>query len=149
MKVKLSVMDWPTVSAQRVRPEGWNLWPLSMGIEPYEGPYGVVGFFALPSPVQIKPDPVIEAAQAKLTGSLKVEDRQAAVRQFQARMYDQAISIKCGDIGIYQATRGNVVNYKQARAAKIGRPCRVRSMAAPAALGPTNAPAPHAMDITA
>ncbi len=115
MTVKLDVMDWPTVLNRRTRPDGWNLWPLSMGIEPYEGPYGVVGFFAKPTPVQIKPDDVIEDSQAKLTTSLKLEDRQAAVRQFQARVYDQAISIKCGDIGIYQATRSNVVNYKPYR----------------------------------
>ncbi len=29
----------------RTKPEGWCMWPLLMGIEPYEGPYGVVGFF--------------------------------------------------------------------------------------------------------
>ena len=115
MKVKLSVMDWPTVMATRSRPEGWNLWPLMMGIEPYEGPYGVVGFFAKPTPVQIKPDPVIEQAQAKLTSSLAQADRLAAVKQFQDRVYDQAISIKCGDVGIYQATRANVAGYKPYR----------------------------------
>ncbi|MBC7635747.1 MAG: ABC transporter substrate-binding protein, partial [Acetobacteraceae bacterium] len=111
MNVKLSVMDWPTVLNARLRPEGWNLWPLGMGIEPYEGPYGVVGFFAGATPVQIKPDPVIEQAQLQLTTSLKLADRQAAVKMFQDRVYDQAISIKCGDIGVIQATRSNVANY--------------------------------------
>ncbi len=111
MTVKLSVMDWPTVMNARLRPEGWNLWPLGMGIEPYEGPYGVVGFFAGATPVQIKPDPVIEQAQLQLTTGLKLSDRQAAVKLFQDRIYDQAISIKCGDIGVIQATRSNVANY--------------------------------------
>lgn len=115
MNVKLEVMDWPTVFARRTRRDSWNVWPLMLGIEPYEGPYGVVGFFAGQSPVQIRPDPEIEAAQAKLTTSLRLEDRVAAVRAFQARVYDQAIAIKVGDVGIYQATRTQVQNYRPYR----------------------------------
>lgn len=111
MKVKLSTMDWPTVLATRSKPEGWNLWPLGMGIEPYEGPYNVVGFFSGKQTVQIKQDPVVEEANNALATQLKLEDRRAAVKKFQDRLYDQAISIKAGDFGIVQATRSNVVNY--------------------------------------
>jgi peptide/nickel transport system substrate-binding protein len=111
MKVKLNVMDWPTVTAARAKPEGWNLWPLMMGIEPYEGPYNVVGFFAGKQTVQIKQDPVIEDANTKLNTELKLDDRRAAVKQFQNRVYDQALAIKVGDAGIVQATRANVMNY--------------------------------------
>jgi peptide/nickel transport system substrate-binding protein len=82
-----------------------------MGIEPYEGPYNVVGFFAGRQTVQIKQDPVIEDCNARLASKLKLEDRQQAVKDFQARIYDQAIAIKAGDFGIIQATRANVVNY--------------------------------------
>ena len=87
------------------------MWPLLMGIEPYEGPYGVVSFFAGQSAAMMKTDPVIEDAQAKLTTSLKLEDRIAAVKQFQDRIYDQALAIKVGDSGWIQATRANVVNF--------------------------------------
>jgi peptide/nickel transport system substrate-binding protein len=111
LKVKLSVMDWPTVSAARVKPEGWNMWPLQMGIEPYEGPYNVVGFFAGKQVVQIKPDPVIETANQDLATKLALDDRRAAVKSFQNRLYDQAISVKVADVGIIQATRANVMNY--------------------------------------
>ena len=111
MKVKLNVMDWPTVMASRTKPEGWNIWPLGMGIEPYEGPYNVVGFFAGKQTVQIKQDPVIEECARDLSTKLKLEDRQDAVKRFQARLYDQAISIKAGDFGVIQATRANVANY--------------------------------------
>ncbi len=110
-KVKLTVTDWPTVNASRVKPDGWNLWPLAMGIEPYEGPYNVIGFFAGKLPVQVTHDPVIEDCAAKLAGELKLDDRRAAVKAFQARMYDQAIAIKVADIGVVQATRANVMNY--------------------------------------
>ena len=111
MKVKLNVMDWPTVLTMRSKPDSWNLWPLGMGIEPYEGPYNVVGFFAGATPVQIKQDPVIEEAQTALTTDLKLEGRVAAMKKFQARLYDQAIAVKVGDLGIIQATRSNVQNY--------------------------------------
>ena len=110
-KVKLTVTDWPTVNASRVKPEGWNLWPLSMGIEPYEGPYNVVGFYGGKAPVQIAHDPVIDDCVNNLASKLKLEDRIAAVKTFQNRMYDQAISVKVGDTGLVQATRANVVNY--------------------------------------
>ena len=109
--VKLSVMDWPTVGTARSKPEGWNLWPLQMGIEPYEGPYNVVGFFAGTQCVQIKSDPVLEECNGRLANELKLADRQAAVKAFQARMYDQAISIKVGESGVVQAARSNVINY--------------------------------------
>jgi len=111
MKVNFRTMDWPTVIATRTKPDGWNLWPLVMGIEPYEGPYNVVGFFAGTQTVQIKQDPVIEDANNKLATVLDLDGRRAAVKQFQARIYDQAISIKVGDVGNIQATRSNVRGY--------------------------------------
>lgn len=111
VNVKLVVVDWPTAFNQRTRREGWHLWTLMLGIEPYEGPYGVVGFFSGHQPVQHERDAGIEAAQAKLTTSLAEADRKVAVAEFQRRMYDQAIAVKCGDVGIVQATRANVANY--------------------------------------
>ena len=111
VNVKLTVTDWPTIFTARTKPEGWCMWPLLMGIEPYEGPYGVVSFFAGQSAAMMKTDPVVEEAQKKLTTSLKLEDRIAAVKTFQDRMYDQALSLKIGDSGWIQATRANVVNF--------------------------------------
>src|ERR1041384_2386679 len=101
----------PICNGHRFKPEGWNLWPLQMGIEPYEGPYNVVGFFTGTQCVQIKSDPVLEECNGRLANELKLADRQAAVKAFQARMYDQAISIKVGESGVVQAARANVINY--------------------------------------
>ena len=61
--------------------------------------------------VQIKPDPVIESCNERLATKLPLDDRRAAVKDFQQRMYDQAISVKVADMGIIQATRANVINY--------------------------------------
>ena len=60
-------------------------------------------------------DEGIEAANRKLTTSLQLADRQAAVREFQARMYDNVVAIKCGDMGVIQATRASIKGYKPYR----------------------------------
>ncbi len=115
INIRLNVVDWPTAFQLRTRPEGWHMWTLQMGIEPYEGPYNVVSFFAGNNPAQHARDEGIEAANTKLNTSLQLADRQAAVRDFQARMYDNVVAIKCGDTGRIQATRANVENYRPYR----------------------------------
>jgi len=115
INVRTVITDWPTAFAQRQQRTGWHAWALSLGIEPYEGPYGVVGFFSGHAPVQHLRDEVIEDCQRRLTTSLAEADRVKAVSDFQARVYDQAIAIKCGDIGVVQATRAQVRDYKPYR----------------------------------
>jgi hypothetical protein len=78
-----------------------------------------VGFFAGSLPVQIKPDAVIEDCNKRLATQLKLEDRKAAVKTFQDRLYDQAIAVKVADIGVIQATRANVMNYAPYRTQRM------------------------------
>ncbi len=115
INVRTVIADWPTAFAQRQKQDGWHAWALMLGIEPYEGPYGVVGFFSGQAPVQHVRDEVIEDCQRRLTTSLAEADRKQAVADFQARMYEEAIAIKCGDVGIVQATRASVQGYKPYR----------------------------------
>jgi peptide/nickel transport system substrate-binding protein len=96
--VKLNVVDWPTASEVRRKPEGWHLWSLGFGIEPYEGPYNVAGFFV-----------------GENGSSLNVEDRKKAFADFQRRFFEYVPAIKTGDLGRYQATRANVVGYATGR----------------------------------
>jgi peptide/nickel transport system substrate-binding protein len=110
MQVKLNVMDWPTAMSTHNKADAWNLWPVMMGFLPAD-PYTEFGFFTGPSPMQLKPDAGLEEAQVKLANALSREEQIAAVKQFQMRMYEQVICIKCGDVGIVQATRANIVNY--------------------------------------
>jgi peptide/nickel transport system substrate-binding protein len=60
-------------------------------------------------------DPVIDAANATLNSALTLPERQAAFGKFQKQMIDEAYVIKVGEVGIFQATRGNVKNYKPYR----------------------------------
>lgn len=115
MNVRNNIVDWPTAFAARQRPEGWHAWALLFGIEPYEGPYNVVGFFTGNTPAQHVRDEQLEDANRRLTTSLALADRQKAVADFQDRMYDQAVAIKCGDMGVIQATRATVRGYRPYR----------------------------------
>lgn len=115
LNIRLNVVDWPTAFQIRLRPDGWHMWTLLMGIEPYEGPYNVLSFFSGNAPAQHVRIAEIDAANAKLNNSLQLADRQAAVREFQQHMYENVVSIKCGDSGRIHAARANVANYRPYR----------------------------------
>ncbi|MFN5614861.1 MAG: ABC transporter substrate-binding protein [Brevundimonas sp.] len=119
MKVNVRVVDWPTALSSTTKKEGWNAWPLMMGIEPYEGPYNVVSFFAGANARMQVQDPVIDAANQTLTTALGLAERQAAFGQFQKQMMEQAYVIKVGEVGIFQATRANVKGYKPYRIPRL------------------------------
>ena len=119
VNVKPMIVDWPTASSLRLKPEGWHLWALGMGIEPYEGPVNVAGFFVKPQMQSHVEDPVLEDAHTRLTTSLKLEDRKKGMADFQRRMYENVTAIKLGDFGITQAVRANVQNFKTYRAPRM------------------------------
>jgi len=118
LNIRLNTVDWPTAFQIRLKPEGWNLWSLGFGIEPYEGPYNVAGFFTSQNDgkgAQWAPDAELNRADAALNSSLKVEDRKKAFADFQKRFFEYVPAIKVGDLGRYQATRANVVGYATGR----------------------------------
>jgi peptide/nickel transport system substrate-binding protein len=118
LNIRLNVVDWPTAFQSRLKPEGWNLWSLGFGIEPYEGPYTVTSFFTTENDgkgVQLMADPELNRANAALNSSLKVEDRVKAFADFQKRFFEFVPGIKVGDLGRYQATRANVAGYAPGR----------------------------------
>jgi peptide/nickel transport system substrate-binding protein len=119
VNVKTLIVDWPTASSLRLKPEGWHLWALGMGIEPYEGPYNVAGFFVKPQLQSHVEDPVLEAAYARLAGSPTLEARKAAMADIQRQMYANVTAIKLGDFGITQAARANVANFAPYRVPRM------------------------------
>ncbi len=64
-------------------------------------------------------DPVLDAANQKLTTALKLEDRKAAFADWQKQMLQEAYAIKVGDVGIFQATSAKVKNYKPYRIPRL------------------------------
>jgi peptide/nickel transport system substrate-binding protein len=119
INVRAHIVDWPTASSIRLKPEGWHLWALGMGIEPYEGPFNVAGLFVKPQLQTHVEDPVLEEAHTRLVSSPQLADRQKAMADIQRRMYDNVTSIKLGDFGIIQGARANVENFKPYRAPRM------------------------------
>jgi peptide/nickel transport system substrate-binding protein len=111
MNVKLKVADWPTTLAAREKPDGWNMFPIMVGIEPYEGPNGVAVLFTGDANWQHHKDAELEADVLKLNTAPALADRKAAFAALQQRIYDQAYAIKVGDIGIFEAARSNLKNF--------------------------------------
>ncbi len=111
MNVKLKIADWPTTLAAREKPTGWNLFPIMVGIEPYEGPNGVAVFFTGDKNWQNHKDAGMEAAMLKLQTAPALSDRQAAFATIQQIIYDQVYAIKVGDIGVLEAARANLKNF--------------------------------------
>jgi peptide/nickel transport system substrate-binding protein len=109
------VTDWPTSVAIRSKQPGWNMFPVMMGIEPYEGPYNVAGVFVGPNNFQFEKDDVLERENQALMTGATLDARRQAFAAIQRRLYERFYAIKVGDVGIYQATRSNVANYQPYR----------------------------------
>ncbi|MBI3499941.1 MAG: ABC transporter substrate-binding protein [Proteobacteria bacterium] len=114
LNIKLNVVDWPTAFQIRLKPEGWNMWTLGFGIEPYEGPYNVASFFTTENDgkgAQWVSDPELQRANQVLNSALKLEDRKKAFADFQKRFFEFVPAIKVGDLGRYFACRANVAGF--------------------------------------
>ncbi|MDB5846718.1 MAG: transporter substrate-binding protein [Rhodoferax sp.] len=119
MNVRLQVADWPTTFAARAKPDGWNLFPIMIGIEPYEGPISVGVLFTGDNNWQHKKDAELEADMVKLSTAPSMDDRKAAFAAMQARIYDQAYAIKVGDVGIYEAASAKLKNFAPHRVPRM------------------------------
>jgi peptide/nickel transport system substrate-binding protein len=111
LNVKLRIADWPTTLASREKTTGWNLFPIMVGIEPYEGPNGVAVLFTGQQNWQHHQDAGLDAAMAKLNTAPQLADRKAAFATIQQIVYEQVYAIKVGDIGVLEAARSNLKNF--------------------------------------
>ena len=110
VNVQVSVADWPTVSKMGFTPSGWNFWTHGLGIEPFEGPASVM----LPwvnGLSQQKPDPEVDRLYAAFNAEMGQARRKAIFAQFQTRLYAQAIALKCGNYGYFQASTAKLKNF--------------------------------------
>ena len=118
INVKLNTVDWPTAFNLRAKPDGWSLWTLGFGIEPYEGPYNVTSFFATDyegKGAQWMADPELQRANRVLNTALTLEERKKGFADFQKRFFEFVPAIKVGDLGRYMAARSNVQNFAAGR----------------------------------
>lgn len=110
VKVDVKVSDWPTVSKIGYTPNGWHFWTHGFGIEPYEGPATVMSVYAN-GISQLKDDPVIDRLYKSYTGEMDMAKRRDTFAQFQAHMYENAVSMQLGNYGILQVTTAKLKNF--------------------------------------
>jgi peptide/nickel transport system substrate-binding protein len=118
LNIRLNTVDWPTAFQLRSKPDGWSLWTLGFGIEPYEGPYNVTSFFATDydgKGAQWMADAELQRANNVLNTALSLEERKKGFADFQKRFFEFVPAIKVGDLGRYQAVRANVQGYAPGR----------------------------------
>jgi peptide/nickel transport system substrate-binding protein len=110
-KVRMDVFDWATAMAKRQDKENWNLWFTGQGTGPSVGPYAAMKDVVSPQLNQFTPDPVLDKLFDELISGTSFEARKAAFGKFQARVYDQVLFLKFGDLTRKQAARANVKGF--------------------------------------
>lgn len=114
INVTIKTLDWPSTVKTRAQPTGWNMVPIGVGTEPWEGPYGVAVLLA-ESVIHKAKDPEMGALYDKLISEGDKEARKATFAQIQQANHDKVYAIKLGDLGQYVAVRSNLKGYKPYR----------------------------------
>jgi peptide/nickel transport system substrate-binding protein len=110
VNVEVSVADWPTVSKIGFTPQGWTFWAHGFGIEPYEGPASVMAPWVNGLSQQAKDARIDELATA-FASEMDEAKRKAIFAQFQKHMYDNAVAMKAGNFGVFQAASAKLKNF--------------------------------------
>jgi peptide/nickel transport system substrate-binding protein len=110
INVEISVADWPTVSKVGFTDQGWNFWTHGFGIEPYEGPASVMSPW-VDGTSQRKKDATIDQLATALNAEMDEAKRKELFARFQGHMYDQAVALKVGNYGLFQAATVKLKNF--------------------------------------
>lgn len=114
INVTIKTLDWPSTVKTRGQTTGWNMVPIAIGTEPWEGPYGVAVLLT-EAVIHKMQDPEMEALYDQLISSPEQEARKAVFSEIQRAIYDKVYAIKLGNLGQYVAVRSNLKGYKPYR----------------------------------
>ncbi|MBL8690158.1 MAG: ABC transporter substrate-binding protein [Rhodospirillaceae bacterium] len=114
INVTIKTLDWPSTVRTRNATTGWNMVPIAVGTEPWEGPYGVAVLLA-ESIIHKTKDPELEDLYKKLTTAPAMETRKAVFADLQKQIYEKVYAIKLGDLGQYVAVQSKLKGYKPYR----------------------------------
>ena len=110
-KVRVDVFDWATAITRRSDKAAWNLWFTGQGSGPSVGPFSALKDVVSPQKNQFVADPVIDQLYGELISGTTLEARKQTFGKFQARVYDQVLFLKFGDLVRKQAARSNVKGF--------------------------------------
>jgi peptide/nickel transport system substrate-binding protein len=114
VNIDISVADWPTVSRVGFTPQGWNFWCHGFGIEPYEGPASVMAPWVNGTSM-LQRDEKIDAWFAAYNAAMEQSARQKIFADFQSHMWANAVAIKAGNYGLFQAASARLKEFKPYR----------------------------------
>lgn len=114
INVTIKTLDWPSTVKTRAQPTGWNMVPIMVGTEPWEGPYGVAVLLA-ESVIHKAKDAEMGALYRDLGSNADKDQRRAIFAKIQEAIYDKVYAIKLGDLGQYVAVRSKLKGYKPYR----------------------------------
>lgn len=109
--VRIDVFDWATATARRRNKDAWNLWFTGQGTGPSVGPFTALKDVVTPQLNQFTPDPVVDKLFEEMISGKTMEARKASFGKFQARVYENVLFLKFGDLERKQASRSNVKGY--------------------------------------
>jgi peptide/nickel transport system substrate-binding protein len=110
-KVRVDVFDWATAMNRRADKEAWNLWFTGQGSGPSVGPFSAMKDVVSPQKNQVVADPEIDRLYGELISGPTFDARKATFGKFQARVYEQVLFLKFGDLHRKQAARSNVKGF--------------------------------------
>ena len=119
MKVRVDVFDWATAINQRRNRDAWNLWFTGQGSGPSVGPFSALKDVVSPQNNQFVADPVLDKLFEELVSGESFEIRKATFGKFQARVYDQVLFLKFGDLVRKQAARSSVKGFTPYRIPRL------------------------------
>ncbi|EKF20475.1 ABC transporter substrate-binding protein [Nitratireductor pacificus] len=96
MPVEIEMVDWPTNVARRTDGEGG--WNITISSSTAQGP--LTYFTVFKGYSHVKEDTVLDEAYARVVNSPDIEERKAAWRDVEERVYDQAYLIPSGNRGM-------------------------------------------------
>ena len=119
-KVRVDVFDWATAMNRRSDKDAWNLWFTGQGSGPSVGPFSAMKDVVSPQKNQVVADPGDRQAVCR-TGVRRHASRRARPpsAKFQARVYDQVLFLKFGDLYRKQAARSNVKGFAPYRIPRL------------------------------
>jgi len=106
MPVEIEMVDWPTNVARRTDGEGG--WNITISSSTAQGP--LTYFTVFKNYAQVKEDPVLDEAYARVVGSPDLEDRKKAWIDVEARVADQVYLIPSGNRGMKIIAMNKVKN---------------------------------------
>ena len=117
--VDLRMVDHPTFTAMRQKPEGWNIEVCGAGIEPFLGAYAYNRLMAGKPNSMHAYGPDLDAAWGRILNGETFEDRRSGWIAFERIVHERALVVKLGDAGIKQAAAKRVQGFVPFRSPRL------------------------------